>query len=93
VVALAWTARLPDNASWALEWREALRGTEGCSDSRTSPRGFDDARHLVCAARAERAGDEPAALHHLGQMRHAADYGVDRESLRIGIARGGLLEE
>ena len=93
MVAFVWTARLPADGPWSNEWREAVRGTEGCSDSAAGPRGFDDARDLVCAARAERAGDAPAVLHHLAQMRHAADYGVDQESLRIALSRGGLAEE
>ena len=92
-VALFWTARLPADEPRSKEWREAVRGTEGCFGSAAGPRGFDDARHLVCAARAERAGDEPAVLLHLAQMRHAADYGANRESLHIAVARGGLAEE
>jgi len=89
-VTLLWTARLPVNAAWVKEWRETVQGTEGCSDSAAGPRGFDDARHLVCAARAERAGDVSATRHHLALVRRAADYGVDEASLRSAVERGGL---
>jgi hypothetical protein len=88
-VAILWTARLPVNAPWAREWREAVRGTEGCSDSVATPRGFDDARHLVCAARAERAGDTSAALRHLALVGRAGDYAVDQASLRGASERNG----
>jgi hypothetical protein len=89
-VALLWTARLPNNAPWAKEWREVVRGTEGCADSVVSLRGFDDARHLVCAARAEQAGDRSATLHHLAQVQHAVDYGVDEALLRSAVGNRGL---
>jgi hypothetical protein len=87
VIALVWTTHLPFDRPWSAEWRQTVRGPGGCSDSAVSPAGFDDARHLVCAARAQRAGDESAATWHLTQMTRAAEYGVDAESLRVAVER------
>jgi len=92
VIALAWTTRLPLNATWNKEWRQTLRGENACAASKPLSPGLADAHHVVCAARAIRAGNPNAARAHLVQVHRAAAYGVDEQALRIAVERNGLAE-
>jgi hypothetical protein len=91
-VALIWTTRLPLDAAWNSEWRQTVRGENACTPTNLPSQVLSDAHHVLCAARAIRAGDQNAARAHLARVRHAAEYGLDEQALRIAVERNGLGE-
>ena len=91
-LALGWVATLPVSARWNEAWRAVVLDDAGCRTSSQLPPGMEDARHVVCAARAERAGDRAAVARHLAAVRHAADYGIDEPALAAAVQRASATQ-
>jgi hypothetical protein len=88
-LALVWVAARPSNTPWDASWRRVVRDPDGCNVALPLPGGMSDARHVLCAARAERDGDHAQAMRHLSFMRSAAEYQVDDSSLSAAVQDAG----
>ncbi|HVO12413.1 MAG TPA: hypothetical protein VMX54_16840 [Vicinamibacteria bacterium] len=84
---VAWLARLPPNTAADAAWLRVVTAPDGCDAPLAVPSGMEDARHLVCAARAVRQQDENALRRHLASISRPEALGVSEDAVRAAVAQ------